>query len=139
MTPGDSVRVRLEGRVTVAAEFHRWQSDGILLDVSGFAEPYPIALSDMQRLHAYMRRTRRESFRHGAVLGAAAGLFIGAGVGLILHTTGVIAEEDGPPSEIVTDTLSWLGLGLVGGTLVGGFYAGSHPGLGWIEVQLPIS
>lgn len=139
MTEGDSVRIRLEGRMTVNAAFRGWQGDGIVLDVNGFAEPYPVALSDMQRLDAYMMRTRRESFRHGALLGAASGLFIGAGVGIVLHTTGVIAEEDGPPPEIVTDALTWMGLGLVGGTLFGGFYAGTHPGLGWIEVQLPVS
>ncbi|MDX1494260.1 MAG: hypothetical protein R3253_09385 [Longimicrobiales bacterium] len=139
MTAGDSVRVRLTGRMTVAAEFNRWEDDGILLDVDGFADPYSVDLTNMERLDVYMVRTPRESFRHGAILGASAGLFIGAAVGLVLHQTGVIDDEDAPPAELVTDGLTFAGLGLVGGALVGGFYAGTHPRRGWIRVQLPVS
>lgn len=137
MTTGDSVRVEMSGRMSVAASFNRWRPDAILLDVDGFAQPYRIELSEMERLDVYMRRTRRESFRHGALLGAAGGIFIGAVMGLALHKAGVIDDADAPPAEIVTDAIQWSGIGLVGGALVGGFYAGSHPGLGWIRVQLP--
>lgn len=137
MTSGDSVRVRLSGRMTVAAEFTRWEADGILLDVDGFADPYSVDLANMERLDVFMVRTPSESFRHGALLGASAGLFIGVAVGLLLHQAGIIDEEGGPPAEVVTDGLTFAGLGIVGGALVGGLYAGTHPGRGWIRVELP--
>lgn len=139
MVNGDSVRVQLMGRVTVAAEFNRWEGDGILLDVDGFEHPYPVDIANMESLDVYMVRTPRESFRHGALLGASAGLFIGAAAGLLLHQAGIIDDEEAPPAEILTDALTFAGLGLVGGTLVGGFYGSAHPGRGWIRVQLPAS
>jgi len=139
MASGDSVRIRLTGRMMVAAEFREWDVNGIVLDMDGLIEPYPVAVSDMERLDAFMRRTNRESFRHGAVLGAASGIFIGAAVGLLLHKTGVISDPDDPPAEIFTDTLRWVGLGLIGGAVAGGFYFGSHPGHGWIRIALPVS
>ncbi len=139
MTVGDSVRVRLTGRMTVSAVFNQWQSDGILLDVDGFVDPYQVDLENLERLDVYMARTPRESFRHGALLGGTAGIFIGAVAGFLLHAGGVIDDEGAPPAEVVTDALTFAGIGLVGGVLVGGFYASSHPGSGWIRVQLPVS
>ncbi|MDX1646370.1 MAG: hypothetical protein R3304_04420 [Longimicrobiales bacterium] len=138
MTVGDSVRIELSDRRTVAAEFRTWRQDGILLDVHGFARPYPVPLEDMERLDAYLLRTPRESFRHGAMLGAAGGLFVGAAVGVILNRTGVISAEDSPPSAVVTDAMRWMGLGIVGGALAGGFWASNHPSSGWIRIELPI-
>lgn len=137
--PGDSVRIQVSERQRVAAEFHAWGRDRILLDVHGFVEPYPVAVEDMEQMDAYLLRTSRESFRHGALLGAAGGLFIGAAVGLVLHTTGVIDDPDEPAAEIVTDTMQWMGLGLVGGALFGGFWSSAHPGFGWIRIELPAS
>ena len=137
--PGDSVRIRVSGRMTVAAEFHGWEPDRMLLDVNGFADPYPVPLENMERLDAYLERTSQESFRHGAILGAAGGLFIGAALGLVLHTTGVIDDPDAPPSEIVTDSLQWMGFGIVGGTFFGGFWTSAHPSFGWIRIELPVS
>ena len=137
--PGDSVRIKVADRMTVAARFHAWRPDRILLDVNGFAEPYPVELEDMERLDAYLERTSRESFRHGALLGAASGLFIGAAVGLVLHTTGVIDDPDGPASEIVTDATQWMGFGVVGGALFGGFWTSARPSFGWIRIELPVS
>lgn len=139
MSEGDSVRVRLSGRMTVSAVFNRWQTDGILLDVDGFVDPYQVELTNLERLDVYMARTPSESFRHGALLGGSAGIFIGAVAGLVLHAGGVIASEDAPPAEVVTDALSFAGIGLVSGVLVGGFYASSHPGSGWIRIQIPTS
>lgn len=139
MTEGDSVRVRLTGRMTVSAVFSEWQTNGILLAVDGFVDPYQVELENLERLDVFMARTPSESFRHGALLGGTAGIFIGAVAGVILHAGGVIADESGPPSEVVTDALSFAGIGLVGGVLVGGFYASSHPGSGWIRVQVPTS
>lgn len=137
--PGDSVRLEVSERQTVAAEFHAWAPDRILLDVNGFVDPYPVAVEDLEKMDAYLLRNPRESFRHGAVLGAAAGLFIGAALGLVLHETGVIDDPDEPAAEIVTDTMQWMGLGLVGGALFGGFWSSAHPGFGWLRIELPAS
>lgn len=139
MTVGDSVRVRLTGRMVVSAVFSQWQAGGILLDVDGFVDPYRVDLENLERLDVYMERTPHESFRYGALMGGSAGLFIGAISGVLLHAGGVIDDESAPPSEVVTDALSFAGLGLVGGVLVGGFYASSRPGRGWIRIQLPTS
>lgn len=139
MMEGDSVRARLTGRMTVSAVFTRWEDDGILLEVDGFSDPYEVNLANLERLDVYMARTSRESFRHGALLGGTSGIFIGAVAGLLLHRAGVIDDERAPPAEVMTDALSFAGIGLVAGVLVGGFYAGSHPGSGWIRIQLPAS
>ncbi len=139
MSAGDSVRIRLSGRRTVAAEFTRWTTNDIVLDVNGFSSPYSVAVEEMERLDAYLQRTPRESFRHGALLGAASGIFIGAALGVVLHHTGVIDDPRAPPAEIVTDAMTWMGIGLAGGALVGGLWAGSHPGFGWIRIELPAS
>lgn len=139
MAVGDSVRARLSGRMTVSAVFSQWQTGGILLEVDGFADPYPVDLENLERLDVYMPRTPHESFRNGALLGASAGLFIGAVAGLLLHQAGVIDDENAPPAELLTDALSFAGIGLAGGLLVGGFYGSSHPSSGWIRIQLPAS
>ncbi|MBT8488616.1 MAG: hypothetical protein KJO65_07345 [Gemmatimonadetes bacterium] len=139
MAVGDSVRVRLSGRMTVSAVFSQWRAGGILLDVAGFVDPYQVDLENLERLDVYMARTPSESFRHGALLGGTAGIFIGAVTGLLLHAGGVIDDPTAPPAEIVTDAITFAGIGLVSGVLVGGFYASSHPGSGWIRVQVPTS
>lgn len=136
---GDSVRIQVSDRQTVAAEFHAWGTDRILLDVNGFVDPYPVAVEDMEQMDAYLLRTSRESFRHGALMGAAGGLFVGAALGVVLHQAGFIDDPDEPAAELITDALQWMGLGVVGGTLLGGFWGGAHPGFGWIKMAVPIS
>lgn len=139
LEPGDSVRIQVSERQTVAAEFHAWGTDRILLDVNGFVDPYPVAVEDMERMDAYLLRTSRESFRHGALMGAAGGLFVGAAIGVVLHQAGFIDDPDEPAAELVTDALQWMGFGVVGGALLGGFWGGAHPGFGWIKMAVPIS
>lgn len=139
VSPGDSLRIRLSGRMTVQAAFDSWGPHAVLLDLPGVGPPWPIPFEELERLDAYLIRTPSESFRHGAAMGAAAGLFIGAGLGLLLHATGVASDSDDPPETIITRALQGAGLGIVGGVVVGGAYARSHPTSGWIRIELPAS
>lgn len=139
VSAGDSLRIRLSGRMTVEAAFDSWGPSSVLLDLPGVDRPWPIRLEDLERLDAYLIRTPSESFRHGASIGAAAGLFIGAGLGLLLHSSGVASDADDPPETIITRALQGAGLGILGGVFVGGAYARSHPSFGWIRIELPAS
>ncbi|MGB1841147.1 MAG: hypothetical protein ACPHWZ_08580 [Longimicrobiales bacterium] len=135
---GDTVRVGLPRGRPVQAVFQGWSSDIMLLQVEGMAMDWPVSIFDMARLEVRTARTRREGLRHYAVVGAVAGLFVGAGVGLALHSTGISADPDGPAEQIVMTTLRWAGLGTIGGFVSGGLLGGRHPGVGWISLALPV-
>lgn len=134
---GDTVRIRMPGGVLVSAELVRWNADIMMLDVEGLESEWPVSLFDMARLDVYDDRTSREGFRHGAILGAVSGLFIGAVVGILLQAGGVTDQPDQPPSQLISDAFTGGGIGLLAGGVVGGFYMGSHPGRGWIRLALP--
>jgi len=135
---GDTVRVRLPRGQPVEAVFQGWSSDVMLLQVDGMAQAWPVSVFDMSRLQVWTQRTRREGLRHYAVIGAVTGLFVGAGVGLALHSSGISADPEGPAEQIVMTTLRWAGLGTIGGFVTGGFLGGRNPGVGWISLSLPV-
>lgn len=134
---GDSVRLHFDGALPIDAAFQQWQSEQMLLRVEGLDEVWPVSVEDLSSLQVYALRTPRESFRHGAVLGAVSGIFVGAAVGLLLHTSGVIDDPDAPPAQLMTNTLTGAGVGAATGLLAGGLYYGRHPGYGWISITLP--
>ena len=70
---GDTVRVRMDRGLTVEAVFQRWEGESMALSVEGLTAPWIVSVFDMQALDVYTDRTRREGFRHGALLGAAEG------------------------------------------------------------------
>ncbi len=135
---GDSVRVHPRRGLTVDASFDRWDTGDMVLRVEGLDGRWFVDVADLDELEIYAQRTERESFRHGAVIGAAAGLFAGAVAGLILHTVGITDDPDAPPSQIMSNTLTGAGIGVASGVIFGGFYAARHPGWGWISIALPV-
>ena len=134
---GDSVWVSVRGYVPVAATFASWQGENMMLNVDGLSGQWPVSIFDMIGLRLYTMRTRQESFRDGAMLGGATGLFAGAALGLLLHSVGAIGDPEAPPAQLMTHTLAGAGLGFVGGLFAGGFYYGRNPGLGWVSITLP--
>ncbi len=134
---GDTVRVTMERGQPFEAVFRGWDADLMMLRVDGVAEDWPISVFDVAVLAVRTRRTRREGFRYRAVLGAANGLFVGAGLGLILHAAGIVSGPDAPPERVVIRALQGAGFGTLGGALVGGFVGGRYPGTGWISLSLP--
>ena len=94
---------------------------------------------ELEALEAHVARTSREGFRYGAGVGAAAGIFLGAGLGLVLHATGIVNDPDQPQTQVMRTATRWLALGAVAGALGGGFYMGAHPGFGWVRIELPRS
>lgn len=132
------MRVHLRGGLPVDVGFERWQAGEMVLRVDGLDGRWFVDVDDVDQLEIYARRTNRESFRYGALVGAAGGLFAGAVVGLVLHTLGVIDDPDAPPAQVMTNTLSGAGIGVAAGILVGGLYAGRNPGYGWISIALPV-
>ena len=137
VNPGDSVRVRMDAGSRVDAAFRRWDGDSMVLRVAGLEAPWTVSVFDMYGLEVYTDRTRREGFRHGAVLGAAGGLFIGAVVGVALNAAGVTDDPNGPSDQLVTHAIRGAVIGIAGGALAYGVYRGRHPGRGWIGLQLP--
>ncbi len=135
--PGDSVRVRMQGSFEVDASFERWEGDEMVLGVEGLDDPWTVSVYEMDRLQVYTDRTRREGFRHGAVLGAAAGIFIGAIAGIGLNAAGVTDDPDGPSDQLVTQAIAGAVVGMAGGALVYGVHRGRNPGRGWIGIVLP--
>lgn len=135
---GDTVRVRLPRAQPVEAVFQGWEADLMLLHVDGMAQDWPVSIYDMALLQVHTARTRREGLRHYAILGAVTGLFVGAGIGLALHASGLTNDPDGPAEQIVATTLKGAGLGTIGGFLTGGFLGGRSPGIGWVSLSLPV-
>lgn len=134
---GDTVRIRLPRAQPVEAVLKRWEADLMLLEVDGMAQDWPVSVFDMVMLQVRTDRTRREGLRHYAIMGAVTGLFVGAGVGLGLHASGITNDPEGPAEQIVATTLRGAGLGTIGGFLLGGFLGGRSPGTGWISLSLP--
>lgn len=134
---GDSLRLKFPLSRPVTAVFLGWDADRMRLQVDGMTEVWPVSVYDLARLEVFTERTRREGLRHYAVLGAATGLFAGAGIGLVLHATGISEDPGGAPEQIVTNTLRWAGFGIIGGFLTGGYFGGRSPGTGWISLSLP--
>lgn len=138
LSPGDSVRVRLRGGIPVPASFGAWNEDVMLLTVQGLGQDWPVSIYDMESLDIYRARTPQEGFRQGVLIGAVAGVFVGAAVGLVLHSTGVSFDPDLPSDQqILATSLRWAGIVAAAGGVVGGFVGGSHPGIGWVHVDLP--
>lgn len=135
---GDSVRVHLPGALPIDAAFERWQSDELILRVEGLEGRWPVSVYDLSSLELYTLRTRQESFRHGVILGAVSGVFIGAAAGVLLHSVGVIDDPDAPPAQLLTNGLRGAGLGAIALGLAGGFYFGRNPGYGWVSITLPV-
>ena len=134
---GDSVRLRYPGAMRVRGSFQGWQGDQMVLGMAGLQEPWRVSIFDLASLGVYTERTPREGLRYHAILGAVGGIFVGAAVSLGLRATGVIGGEGTTAEEVIATTFKWASLGLVGGTVVGGAYGGSHPGAGWVRIELP--
>ena len=137
LQPGDSVRLQLPGALRVEASMREMRGDTLILIVPGLASEWLLSGYDLVSLERYTDRNSREGFRNGAVVGMFAGVFVGAAIGLVLHSTGVIYDEDRPNTQIVGNTLKWVGLGFAFGGIGGGFWGGAHPGRGWVALQLP--
>jgi hypothetical protein len=135
---GDSIRLKLPGALWLDAHFGSWSADVMLLEVAGIAGDWPVSIFDLDGLQVYTQRSARDGLRHWALIGAVTGIFAGAATGLVLHATGAVGEPDAPPGQIISTALSWTGIGIVVGTLGGAAYGASRPGIGWVQVQLPI-
>jgi hypothetical protein len=96
-----------------------------------------VPAADLASLAHYRERTPHEGFRHGAITGMIAGLFVGAAAGAGLYAVGVLDHTGDPPSQIVTSTTTWSVIGLGLGGLGGGFIGGASPGAGWAVLALP--
>ncbi len=136
---GDSVRIRLPGALRVDASLLSWRGDVMMLDLVGLDAPWPVSILELEALEVHVARTSREGFRYGAGVGAAAGIFLGAGLGLVLHATGIVNDPDQPQTQVMRTATRWSALGAVAGALGGGFYMGAHPGFGWVRIELPRS
>ncbi len=134
---GDSIRVGMTNVLPVEGALVGWREGGLLMRVDGLDEAWPLRFQDLSSLQVYTLRTAREGFRHGAVLGAVSGIFVGAALGLLLHTTGVIGDEESPPAQILSHGLAGAGIGFGVGAMVGGFWYGRRPSSGWIQITLP--
>lgn len=134
---GDSVRVRYPGAMRVDASFEGWRGDVMILGVAGLDDYWHVSVFDISSLGLHTARTPQEGLRYHAVFGAVAGVFAGAAVSLGLRAVGVIGTEDPTPEEVIATTFKWASLGIVFGAVAGGAYGGSHPGVGWIGIQLP--
>lgn len=136
LVEGDSVRLRMRGSMRVHASMLGFRGDTLLLRVQGLAGPWPVSQIDLVTLEQHADRNSREGFRHGATLGLATGLFVGAISGVVVS----FATKNGVGEagyELANRTFRWGGLGAVLGALGGGFLGGAHPGTGWVGLALP--
>jgi hypothetical protein len=136
LVEGDSVRLRMRGSMRVHASMLGFRGDTLLLRVQGLAGSWPVSQIDLVSLEQHADRNSREGFRHGATLGLATGLFLGAISGVVVS----FAMKDGvgvAGYELTNRTFRWGGLGAVFGALGGGFLGGAHPGTGWVGLALP--
>ena len=138
VSAGDSVRVRMNGAVSIEGITAAVQGERILLRTAGVDDLWPMSMFEMAALHVLRPRTKSEGFRLGFGTGLVAGLFIGAAVGLALHSAGAVGSEDDPPAELLMQTtLTATGIGSLAGGFIGGFRGGANPGRGWKRVPLP--
>jgi hypothetical protein len=135
---GDTVRVMVSERaLPVTASFLGWEGEWMLLDVDGVDGSWSVNVFDLHRLELLTERTSREGLRHGVVLGGAAGLFVGAAVGVVLDASGVTNDPNQPPGQIVGHAITGGAIGILVGALAGGLYRGRRPGRGWVNLGLP--
>lgn len=134
---GDSLRLKLPGQLWVDAHFESWSADVMLLGVQGITGDWPVSIFDLTGLQLYTDRSPRQGLRHWAMLGAVGGMFAGAGVGLLIDTSGAGAGMSGVSAEIISTTVRWATIGMVVGAVAGGVYGGARPGMGWIGIELP--
>lgn len=134
---GDSVRLRYPGAIRVRASFSGWQGDHMVLGVAGLDDPWRVSIFDLASLGVYTTRTPREGLRYHAILGAVGGMFAGAAVSLGLRAAGVVGGDGTTAEQVIATTVKWASLGIVGGAIAGGAYGGSHPGAGWVRIELP--
>ena len=137
---GDSVRVRLPGALQVSGIAATIDPVGLHLRTEGLDALWPVGFLELSSLEVYRRRSSRQGFRHGVGMGLAVGLFFGVASGLMLHATGVWQSDSGGPAErMIRSGLRLAGVGAAGGAMVGGFFGGAHPGVGWVSIPLPRS
>ena len=134
---GDSLRLKLPGHLWIDAHFESWRADVMILGVQGITGDWPVSIFELSGLQLYTDRSPRQGLRHWAMLGAVGGLFAGAGVGLLIDTSGAGAGMSGPSTEIIATTVRWATIGMAVGAVAGGVYGGARPGVGWIGIELP--
>jgi hypothetical protein len=135
---GDSVRVTVRGALEVEGVAVDIRDERLMLRTDGVANLWPVSMLDLDHLEVLRPRTNRQAFRDGFGLGLVTGLFVGAAVGLALHTLGVVGSDDDAPAErLIQTTLTGTGIGSVVGGFVGGIRGGRNPGMGWVSVRLP--
>jgi uncharacterized protein YcfJ len=134
---GDTVRVRMDGGLSVEAAFRSWDGPSMVLSVEGLTEPWTVSVYDMHTLEVFTQRTSPEGFRHGAVLGAVAGMFLGAATGAVLNLSGVTDDPSAPADQVVNQSIRGAVIGAAIGGLSLGIYRGRNPGRGWIGLELP--
>ena len=134
---GDSLRLKLPGHLWVDAHFESWSADVMMLGVEGVTGDWPVSIFDLTGLQLYTGRSPRQGLRHWAMLGAVGGMFAGAGVGLLIDTSGAGAGMSGPSADIISTTVRWATIGMAVGAVAGGVYGGARPGMGWIGIELP--
>jgi len=134
---GDSVRVRLTGALRVEGMTTALRGDTLLLATAGLTTLWPVPLTDLESLEAYVDRSPRDGLRYGVALGAGAGLFAGALGGLGFYATGIGRDGEGGSADLMSVVLSWTGMGFVAGAIVGAAVGGARPGRGWVAVPLP--
>lgn len=137
MEPGDTVRLRLDGGLSVRASFRSWDGPSMVLGVEGLTEPWTVSVYDLHTLDVFTERTSSEGFRHGAVLGAVAGLFVGAATGATLNLSGVTHDSRAAADQVVRHSIRGGVIGAALGALALGIYRGRNPGRGWIGLELP--
>lgn len=134
---GDSVRVRLNGALRVEAMTTGLRGDTLLLSLSGVTTTWPVSMSDLESLEAFIDRSPRDGLRYGAMIGAGAGLFAGALGGIGLYAIGLSGAEVDRATGLMSAVLTWSGIGVVAGAVVGAVLGGQRPGRGWVAIPLP--
>ena len=137
VTAGDSVRLRVTGALRVEAMTTGLRGDTLLLTLTGVSTTWPVSLSDLESLEAFVDRSPRDGLRYGVAIGAGAGLFAGAIGGLALQATGLTDNGGDEATGLVSSVLEWSGLGVVAGAVVGAVLGGQRPGRGWVAIPLP--
>ena len=137
ISDGDTVRVRMDGGLTVEAAFRSWEGPSMVLDVEGLNGLWTVSVYDVNTLEVFTDRTSPEGFRHGAVLGGVAGMFLGAAAGAILNLSGVTDDPNAASDQVVNQSIRGGVIGAALGALSFGIYRGKNPGRGWIGLELP--